>query len=721
MAKLLLTKATELLKKYYGYDSFRPGQDTIIESILTGNDTFAIMPTGGGKSICYQIPALLLPGISLVISPLISLMKDQVDALGLAGIAASFINSSLTMKEVRERIENTRLGNYKILYIAPERLQVDSFRELLLTLPVAMVAVDEAHCVSQWGHDFRTAYLAVAPFLQQLSRRPIITAFTATATPEVKEDIVSHLGLQNPQIFVTGFRRDNLFLAVQSLRVKEKRKFILDYLHDKADQTGIIYTATRKEAEQLTELLIENGISVGKYHAGMNVSERKRNQEEFLFDNFRVMIATNAFGMGIDKSNIRFVIHFNMPKNIEAYYQEAGRAGRDGEASECILLFSTQDVVLQKFLIEESVYRPERRKLEFAKLQTMVDYCQTSRCLHRFILEYFGDSDLTSGCHQCSNCGSDREEQDVTEHAQRVIACIVQLRERFGISTVVDVLSGAKSKKIRENHWDNLSTYGNLATAYHRTELQDLIGWMVTEGILRITEGMYPLLKLTEGVGAIMRGDTRLLRPVRKSITPEPKQVPTNHNLFQILRELRKGISEREQLPPYLIFADSTLRELCGKRPVNREQLLMIKGIGEYKVEKYGQAFLDAIREYQNENNAAAVGTATPFVTDTPVSKDDTPSHHVSFQLFQQGNPIETIAATRSLTVRTIEDHLIRCGGEGLPIDWTYFIPPQQEELIVATIQRVGYQKLKALKEQLPEYIEYTTIRAVIAKNCQTE
>jgi ATP-dependent DNA helicase RecQ len=718
----MLEQAKLTLKKYYGYDSFRPGQESIIASILSGKDTFVIMPTGAGKSLCFQIPALQLPGITLVVSPLISLMKDQVDALGTLGIAAAYINSSLSYSEVRKRVAETRAGRYKLLYVAPERLQLESFRQLLTTLPVSMVAIDEAHCVSQWGHDFRPAYLAVGPFLQELGQRPVVAAFTATATPEIKQDIVRQLGLDDPRIFVTGFNRENLHLAVRALRGKEKRQFVLEYVTARAEQAGIIYTATRKETEELCNFLNENGLTAGKYHAGMADAERKRNQEDFIYDNLRLMVATNAFGMGIDKSNVRFVIHYNMPKNIEAYYQEAGRAGRDGEPAECILLFGAQDIVLQKFLIEQSVPHPERRKYEMAKLQSMVEYCQTSRCLRHFILNYFGESDAPEECGTCSNCGNEREVQDVTAAAHTILSCLIDLRERFGVRTLVEVLSGSRGKKVRDNHFERLPRFGALAQQYPQSEIQGLVGWLVTEGYLRQSDGQYPVLKLTDSGRKVLEEQVRLERVV-------PKQVPLQANsvgddsLFQILRRLRRTIAERENLPPYLIFSDSTLRELCQRRPNTRSKMLAVKGVGEFKFNKYGAEFLEAIRAYLNEippeaewtpNRGGAAETAAP----PPAARAaGAPSHLITFEMHRQGDAMDKIAQVRNLKLLTVQEHLLRCAGEGMTIDWSCLIPGEYEALILSKIDEVGPRYLRPIKERLPEEIDYLMIKAVLLKH----
>lgn len=588
----MIEQALELLHKYFGYADFRDGQQKVIESLLSGKDTLAIMPTGAGKSLAYQIPALMLPGATLVISPLISLMKDQVDALEQYGVPATYINSSLPPKEVWLRLERARKGEFKLLYVAPERLEADSFLELLQTLQISLVAIDEAHCVSQWGHDFRPSYLRLGPFLDSLPQRPLIGAFTATATEEVKGDIIRLLKLDRPNVFITGFDRPNL--SFSTLRGENKRVFVLEYVRAHRNQSGIIYAATRKEVDSLQEYLEGQGIKAGKYHAGMNDGDRRKSQEEFLFDEKAVMVATNAFGMGIDKSNVRYVIHYNMPKNMEAYYQEAGRAGRDGEAGECILLFASQDVILQRHLIEQTVLHPERKANELRKLQGMADYCHTPRCLRKTILEYFGEEGVAEACGNCCNCNDQRESVDITIDAQKIFSCIYRMRERFGISTVADVLKGSRNKKIMQMGFDNLSTHG-IMQEYSLQDIKDLINYLVAEDYLRLTTGEYPIVKLQAKAAAVLKGEVKVTRRISPKVTAS---VTASADLFEHLRSLRKEIATREKLPPYMVFADSTLREMAQLRPLDRTTLLRINGVGEHKLAKYGAVFLDAIRQF---------------------------------------------------------------------------------------------------------------------------
>ncbi len=605
--------AEQLLKQYYGFLSFKEGQQQIIDSIIEGRDTLGIMPTGGGKSVCYQIPALLLPGTTIIISPLISLMKDQVDALNKLGIPAAFINSSLDYSEVEERFFKARRGQYKLLYVAPERLESQRFLALLRSLNVSLVAVDEAHCVSHWGHDFRPSYLSIASMLQELNSRPVVAAFTATATPEVRQDIVGLLRLSDPDVYITGFDRPNLSFAI--IRGENKRDYLQRYIQSHRRQAGIIYAATRKEVDNLCTLLQKKGISAGRYHAGLSDQERMDSQEQFLYDDLQVMTATNAFGMGIDKSNVRYVIHYNMPKNIEAYYQEAGRAGRDGEPGECILLFSPQDIQIQRFFIEQSTGAPERQANEYHKLQIMIDYCYTSGCLRNYILNYFGEQTFED-CHRCSSCNDDRELTDITVTAQKIFSCIIRLRENFGRIMVAEVLKGSKSKKVLQFGFDRLSTYGSLQEMTEK-EIVDLINVLISEGYLSLTEGQYPLLRLTGNAAPVLKGQANVFQKVQ----PRKQAVVVDDLLFERLRLLRKELSTLENVPPYIIFSDSTLHEMVRLCPTDKESLLSVKGVGAAKLEHYGALFLEAIRNYLQEHGQD-IGTEEKRSTTEPYSKD---------------------------------------------------------------------------------------------------
>ncbi|MEG6589519.1 DNA helicase RecQ [Paenibacillus barengoltzii] len=599
---LTMEHAQQLLQKYYGYPDFREGQRRIVESVLSGADTLGIMPTGGGKSICYQIPALMLPGLTLVVSPLISLMKDQVDALTAMGISAAYINSTLSGKEVNDRIRAARRGELKLLYVAPERLELDWFREEMSELAISCVAVDEAHCVSQWGHDFRTSYLAVSPFVESLPQRPILAAFTATATPEVMDDMVRLLRLANPAVFVTGLGRDNLAMSV--LRGENKREFVLNYATTHAHQPGIVYAATRKEVDDLYERLCRAGIPAGRYHAGLSDKEREESQEAFLYDDIRVMVATNAFGMGIDKSNVRYVIHYNMPKNMEAYVQEAGRAGRDGEPSECILLFSPQDIMTQKFLIEQNPQDGERKRNEYRKLQQMVEYCYQTSCLRWAMLDYFGEAHDRTPCGICSSCRDERELVDMTRDAQIVFSCIHRMRERFGVSLVASVLKGSQNKKVLQYGFDQLPTYGMLRTRTEK-EISELINVFIAEGYLALSEGQYPVVRLQPLAVEVLKSRHQVMlrapEPAsaassssssrRRKYDEGPSAV--NETVFEQLRLIRRDLAEKERVPSYIIFNDATLREMSVVCPTSEADMLRIKGVGEVKYRKYGKPFLE--------------------------------------------------------------------------------------------------------------------------------
>lgn len=587
---MMLNKARQILQKFYGYEDFRPGQKKVVESLLNRNDTVAIMPTGAGKSICFQIPALLFEGITLVISPLISLMKDQVDSLRQLGIAAVYINSSVSKAQLYKDLQDISAGFYKIIYIAPERLTPEYLPNSFENLNISMVAVDEAHCLSQWGHDFRPSYRNILNFTNSLRIKPIISAFTATATPEVKTDIINLLGLKQPNVFVTGFDRPNLYFSV--LRGEVKDKFVIDYVKKHQDEAGIIYVGTRKDVDALQVLLEIKGIKAGRYHAGMTDEERNQMQEDFLYDNLSVMVATNAFGMGIDKPNVRYVIHYNMPKNMEAYYQEAGRAGRDGLSGNCILLYSPQDTQLQKFLISKSTESEIRQQLEYKRLQSMVDYCHTPQCLRAFILHYFGEFDVEEHCDNCSNCKLEGELIDITIDAQKVLSCVYRMHERFGVKMIAEVLKGSKSAKVKQFNFERLSTYG-LMKERKLKDISDLILRLSAMQYLDITESRYPVVTLNELSWQVLRGQKKVWQ---KMVIV--KKAKAKGELFEALRSLRKELATKEKLPPYMIFSDATLTQMATDKPTDLELMKNIRGVGEFKLQKYGEEFLTVIKSY---------------------------------------------------------------------------------------------------------------------------
>ncbi|MGE6257787.1 DNA helicase RecQ [Heyndrickxia sporothermodurans] len=705
----MLNQAKELLRSYFGYDQFRNGQSAIINQVLNGKDTVAIMPTGGGKSICYQIPALIYPGITIVISPLISLMKDQVDALNNAGIPATFINSTVDGSEMQERINGLASGRYKLLYIAPERLEAPTFIELIKRIKVSMIAIDEAHCISQWGHDFRPSYLLIKKFIEYINPKPVILALTATATPNVKEDICQLLQIPVNQVILTGFGRDNLIFKV--VKGQDRDLFVEEYVRKNRLQAGIIYAATRKEVERIYLQLKKKGIEAGKYHAGLSEKERNFNQEQFLYDNIQVMVATSAFGMGINKSNVRYVLHYHIPRNMESYYQEAGRAGRDGVESECILMFAAQDIHIQKFLIDQSEMDEERKEHEYAKLRKMISYCHTESCFQQYILEYFGEVDPVK-CQKCGNCTDDRTQVEITKEAQMVLSCIRRMDERFGKTFVTKVLTGSSDKKIASFGFNKLSTYGIMKDKTQK-EVNELIDFLTAEGFLRPTDGQYPVLMLTNLAIEVLRGQV----PVYRKEKMQVKQLIEDNQLFEQLRQVRREIAEKEKVPPYIIFSDQTLKEMSAKLPSSNQQLLQIKGVGERKLEQYGQAFLMTIISYCEQNDIKIeINESISNQQQKVRNEEKEKSHHVTHSLLQQGLTISEIASNREVSVRTIENHLIKCADEGFSINWNQFIPDQYEQSIEKAVKEAGTIRLTPIKEQLPDEISFFMIRAYLQR-----
>ena len=601
-----------VLKNYFGYDSFRAGQEELIDNILNGTDTLGIMPTGAGKSICYQLPALIFDGITLVISPLISLMKDQVNSLNQAGISAAYINSSLNYTQYARALQNAAEYKYKIIYVAPERLQTEEFISFIRNVKISMVTIDEAHCVSQWGQDFRPSYLKIARFISGLPERPVVSAFTATATAKVKLDMIEKLAMRDAHILVTGFDRKNLHFAVY--KPKDKLTALINYLKGKENRFGIVYCLTRKTVDEVCSKLASRGFNSTKYHAGLPEQERRENQDLFIYDKCSIMVATNAFGMGIDKSNVSYVIHFNMPKNMESYYQEAGRAGRDGGPADCLLFYGGQDVITNQFLIDRTEGNEELDDKTIAAikekdrelLKIMTFYCHTNDCLREYILRYFGERP-SNYCGNCSNCSRNFEEADVTSEAQMILSCVKKSGERYGIKMVADILRGSKNQRLTANRLDKLSTYG-LMTGIPEDKVRDIINHLILNGFIEITNDEYPVLKLGQGASKVLFEGYRVSMKVLKRYNDYAEKPAINHaktanksmdqELFERLRLLRNKIASNQKVPAYIVFADAALRDMSLKMPVSSEEFLEVAGVGRAKLERYGEMFIKEIREY---------------------------------------------------------------------------------------------------------------------------
>ena len=601
-------RALQLLQTYFGYTSFRPAQEAPVESLLKNEDVVAIMPTGAGKSICFQIPALCKSGLTVVFSPLISLMKDQVDGLVDQNIPAALINSTLTQTEFNKTMYDVRSGNIKLLYIAPERLGSNFFCNVLRSMPISQVIVDEAHCISQWGHDFRPSYRLIGDWLASLPKRPVVGAFTATATKAVENDIKTLLGLDHANVYVTGFDRPNLSFSV--VRTPKRMDYVVDYVRRHSHENGIIYCSTRKDVERVYDNLTRAGIQTGYYHAGLPDEMRKDMQNKYAFDQLQVMVATNAFGMGIDKSNVRYVLHYQMPRNMESYYQEAGRAGRDGAPAECILLYSGQDVRVHKYLIEQGHLEPQREQVELRKLQSMIDYCFCSTCLRKYMLAYFGEIVPWIECSNCSSCNTKGERVNVTKEAKAIFRAIIATEERYGASMISSIVRGERTDRITRAGLDALSVFGYLSDVGDK-EIKGLIQQFVASGYLRSSMGKYPVLSVTAGAEEVLAGHKEVeeirqevivpSRKTKKSVSISRSEVPRSGSggLFEHLRQHRKQLASQLGVPPYIIFPDTVLIDLANIRPKTLGEFGNIKGVGEAKLKKYGLSFLEAISQYK--------------------------------------------------------------------------------------------------------------------------
>ncbi len=700
--------AQQILKTHFGYDDFRSGQKSTLEHVFSGQNTLCVMPTGGGKSLCYQIPALVLPGTTIVISPLISLMKDQVDTLQQLGIASTYINSSLTVSEIRDRMTRARLGEYKLLYISPERLESGLFLQELGELEIPLIAVDEAHCISQWGHDFRPSYMYISSILNHIQTRPIVLALTATATAQVRQDICQSLNIG--QEVVTSFERNNLSFSV--VKGQDRDRFLLDYVKKNDRESGIIYAATRKMVDQIYQTLTKAKVKIARYHAGLSDKERLEQQNAFLRDEKPLMVATSAFGMGIDKSNVRFVIHYQMPRNMESYYQEAGRAGRDGLDSTCILLYGPSDTQIHRFLIDQTLDRT-RIHMELEKLHQMVGYCHTENCLQSWIVEYFNEASQ-GDCGRCSNCTDTRQAVDVTKEAQIVLSCIVRMGQRFGKAVVAQVLTGSKSKKITQFNFHQLPTYGMLQTRSAK-DVTEFIDYLITEELIGIEAGQFPTIYVTNKGKEVLTGQ----QMVQRKEEIQAKTISKADPLFEELRLLRKNIAEQQKVPPFVIFSDTSLQDMCLKLPKNNEEFLTVKGVGTHKLEKYGLEFIQAIRKYceenpdrTSENELVSIDMKKNKPKRETKQPNGTPSHLVSYELYVTGLTLAEIAHERNMSLITVQSHIIRSAEEGHPIDWEKELPNEFLPLIEAAVKEAATDKLKPIKELLPEEVTYFMIRA---------
>ncbi|KEY18412.1 DNA helicase RecQ [Kaistella antarctica] len=718
-----MKKSTEILQQYFGYDSFRLNQASAVENVIAKKDTFVLMPTGGGKSLCYQVPALVLDGTAIVISPLIALMKDQVDALRVNGISAAFLNSSMNPLEQNETFRQLKEDKLKLLYVAPEKLSADngSFLNLLKEINISLFAVDEAHCVSHWGHDFRPDYLFLNGLKKEFPQTPII-ALTASADEITRKDIIKQLNLQEPAVLISSFDRPNIKYFVQPKQ--SVLNHVVKYLNEHPNDSGIIYCLSRKGTEDLANNLKENGVNAAFYHAGISSTERAQVQDDFIKDKIRVMIATIAFGMGIDKSNVRFVMHADLPKNIESYYQETGRAGRDGLPSEAILFYSNADVMkLKKFAMVEG--NEEQSSLMLRKLQQMTDFAEMQKCRRQYLMEYFGESH-PGNCNSCDYCLSDFENWDATEDAQKLLSAVYRLKERYGKNLIIDFLRGSKGVKITD-YMRNLPTYGIGANA-DKTYWQNLIKQLVINDFLRDSNEEFPVLKLTEASKDVLFGKREVnLQKVKEQaqavtvaeieISDPSDNIETNLELFDELRILRRQQAEQENVPPYVIFSDASLMELATYLPNTKEELEQISGFGAFKIEKYGEIFLNVILDFCNKNNLQSkIAEKTPRIKRAPkkINKYEAGTYTTTFQLYKEGNSVEEIANIRNMSLNTIQNHLANFVEVGT-IKASELMDINKIDPIISIAKTQTILSLKAIKEELGEDYSYFEINVALA------